>query len=78
MATRDLSASEVEHPSAAALHQLKESLKGDPAFAQALRATESTEAAARLVAEHGIALTPEALWRHRGTLVSGGMPTWRG
>ena len=78
MATCELPASEVEHPSAAALHQLKELLQSDPAFAQALRATESTEAAARLAAEHGIAVSPEALWRHRGTLVSGGMPTWRG
>jgi Nif11 domain len=78
MAHYELSASGVEHPSAAALHQLKEMLQSDPAFAQALRAAESTEAAARLVAEHGIAVSPEALWRHRGTLVSSGMPTWRG
>ncbi|MEB3185124.1 MAG: hypothetical protein VKM97_04490 [Cyanobacteriota bacterium] len=78
MATCDLPAPEIEHPSAAALHQLKELLQGDPAFAQALRATESTEAAARLAADHGIVVSPEALWRHRGTLVSGGMPTWRG
>ena len=78
MATCDLPAPGVEHPSAAALHQLKECLKGDPAFAQALRATESTEAAARLAAEHGVQVSPEALWRHRGTLVSGGLPTWRG
>ncbi len=60
------------------MHQLKELLQRDPAFAQALRATESTEAAARLAAEQGIAVSPEALWRHRGTLVSGGLPTWRG
>ena len=78
MATSDLPAPEVEHPSAAALHQLKELLQGDPAFAEAMRTTESTEAAARLAAEHGIAVSPEALWRHRGTLVSGGLPTWRG
>lgn len=78
MATCDLPAPGVEHPSAAALHQLKELLKGDPAFAQALRATESTEAAAQLASEHGVQVSPEALWRHRGTLISGGMPTWRG
>jgi hypothetical protein len=53
-------------------------LQGDPAFAQALRATTSTEAAARLAADHGVAVAPEPLWRHRGTLVSGGLPTWRG
>jgi hypothetical protein len=78
MATCNLPAPEVDHPSAAALHQLKEMLQGDPAFAQALRATESTQAAVRLIADHGITVTPEALWRHRGTLLRGGLPTWRG
>jgi hypothetical protein len=53
-------------------------LQSDPAFAQALCACASTEAAARLAAEHGIQVSPEALWRHRGTLISGGLPTWRG
>ena len=78
MATCDLPAPGVENASAAALHQLKEMLQADSAFAQALRATESTAAAARLAAEHGVSVSPEALWRHRGTLVSGGLPTWRG
>ena len=78
MTTCDLPASEAENPSAAALHQLKELLERDTAFAQAMAATASTEAAAKLAAEHGVVVTPEALWRHRGTLVSGGLPTWRG
>lgn len=78
MTTCDLPASEAENPSAAALHQLKELLERDTAFAQALAATASTEAATKLAAEHGVVVTPEALWRHRGTLVSGGLPTWRG
>ncbi|MCP9784346.1 hypothetical protein KBY83_13670 [Cyanobium sp. WKJ7-Wakatipu] len=78
MATSDRPASATENPSAAALHQLKELLERDIAFAQALGATASTEAAAKLAAEHGIAVAPEALWRHRGTLVCGGLPTWRG
>ena len=78
MATCDLPASQAENPSAAALHQLKELLEGDTAFAQALGATDSTEAAVKLAAEHGIVVTPEALWRHRGTLLSDGLPTWRG
>lgn len=78
MATCNLPAPEAAHPSAAALHQLKELLQSDPIFSQALRNTSSTEAAAQLIAEHGVQLTPEALWRHRGTLVSGGLPTWRG
>jgi hypothetical protein len=78
MATCDLPAPSVEHPSSAALHQLKELLQHNPAFAQALRTTGSTEAAARLAAEHGVQVSPEALWRHRGTLISDGLPTWRG
>jgi hypothetical protein len=86
MATCDLPAATVEksseksseNSSAAALHQLKELLQGDSAFAQALGTTTSTEAAARLAAEHGIQVSPEALWRHRGTLESNGLPTWRG
>ena len=78
MATCDLPASQAENPSAAALHQLKELLERDTAFAQALSATASTEAAVKLAAEHGVVVTPEALWRHRGTLLSDGLPTWRG
>jgi hypothetical protein len=78
MATCDLPSPGVENSSAAALHQLKEMLQADAVFAQALRATESTEAAAQLAAEHGVSVSPEALWRHRGTLASGGLPTWRG
>ena len=54
MATCDLPAPAAENPSAAALHQLKELLQSDSAFAQALGATSSTEAAAQLAAEHGI------------------------
>ena len=78
MATCDLPVPEVVHPSAAALHRLKELLQGDTTFAQALRATASTEAAAQLAAERGVQVSPEALWRHHGALVSGGLPTWRG
>ena len=78
MAICDLPAPDVEHPSAAALHQLKELLQSDSAFAQALRATASTEAATQLASEHGVQVSPEALWRHRGTLIRGGLPTWRG
>ncbi len=60
------------------LHHLKEMLRNDSIFAAALRSTKSTEEAARLAWDHGITVTPEALWRNRGTLESGGMPTWRG
>jgi hypothetical protein len=78
MAPCDLPSQGPVHPSTAALYQLKELLQRDPVFAQGLRTTASTEAGSRLAAEHGVLLTPEALWRHRGTLVSGGLPTWRG
>jgi len=78
MATSDLAASDAQNPSAESLHQLKELLQHDPVFAQNLRATASTDEAVKLVAAHGIVVSPEALWRHRGTLVSGGIPTWRG
>lgn len=60
------------------LHHLKNMLRNDSAFAEALRSTDTTEEAAHLAWEHGISVTPEALWRNRGTLESGGQPTWRG
>ena len=60
------------------LTPLKQLVQQDPAFAEALRATNTTEDAAHLAARHGIAITPETLWRNRGTLVSGGKPTWPG
>lgn len=78
MATCDVLNPAATVPSAEALHHLKDLLQHDPAFAKALSATDSTEAAAHLAADHGVAVTPEALWRNRGTLISGGLPTWRG
>ena len=67
-----------EIPAVDSVQQLKDLLLHDASFAQALRSTDSTEAAAKLAAERGVVVTPEALWRNRGTLVSGGLPTWRG
>ena len=64
--------------STAAMHQLKELARRDPAFTAALLATRSTQEAAKLAAVNHISVTPEALWRHRGTFMAGGMPTWRG
>jgi hypothetical protein len=40
--------------------------------------TGSTEEAVLVAQRHGITLSSEALWRHRGTLMTGGLPTWRG
>lgn len=60
------------------LRQLRQLLLDDPTFAEALRSISTTEDAARLVCEHGLDVTPEALWRNRGTLLGDGRPTWRG
>jgi hypothetical protein len=60
------------------LYHLKQLLEENADFAEALRNTGTTEEAARLVCEHGLDVTPEMLWRNRGTLESGGRPTWRG
>jgi hypothetical protein len=60
------------------LHRVKIMAESNPAFATALRSTSTTEAAALLAQAHGIVVSPEALWRQRGTLTEAGMPTWRG
>lgn len=60
------------------MHQLKQRIRHDPSLADALRHMETTKQAAELIHQHGLAVAPEALWRHRGTLVEGGRPTWRG
>jgi hypothetical protein len=61
-----------------ALHRIKELADQNLAFTEALRNSHSTEEAAALASEHGISIDPEVLWRHRGTLLSGGLPTWPG
>ncbi|MCP9932468.1 hypothetical protein KBZ08_00915 [Cyanobium sp. Candia 9D4] len=61
-----------------ALHLVKELARRDPQFAAALSASDSPQAAADLAQHHGIEVSAAALWRHRGTLVHGGLPTWRG
>jgi hypothetical protein len=60
------------------LHALKQLVRLDPQFAAAWRGADTTEQAAELVRRHGLKVTPEALWRHRGMLVKSGRPTWRG
>jgi len=68
------------HPDATeALHRVKDLALRDPMFAAALQASETPQAAADLARQHGIEVSPAALWRQRGTLVPGGrQPTWRG
>lgn len=78
MSTCDLQTTFATSPNEDALHQFKELLQRDLTLANALLATDTTEEAAHLALEHGIAVTPEAIWRQRGTLLEGGIPTWRG
>jgi hypothetical protein len=78
MATYPSSPSRDAERAADALHQLKHLIHSDPSFAEALRRIETTDQAAKLIHQHGLEITPEVLWRHRGTLVDGGRPTWRG
>jgi hypothetical protein len=78
MATCDLPTTSATTPNEDALHQLKELLRRDHTFANALLAASTTEEAAHLALEHGITVTQEAIWRQRGTLLEGGNPTWRG
>jgi hypothetical protein len=67
------------HPNATeALHRVKDLAQSDPAFAEALRASESPQKASELALRYGIDVSPAALWRKRGTLTHGGLPTWRG
>jgi len=57
------------------LHALQHLAEGDPAFAEALRLTGSTQEASRLAEHWGIRISAETLWRNRGRH---SLPTWRG
>ncbi len=61
-----------------ALRRIRDLAHSDPSFAAALRGSRTTEEAARLAASRNIRVRPDALWRHRGNLFSGGQPTWPG
>lgn len=81
MSTCEIPRTDAAHPHAnatEALHRVKELALRDPEFAAALRASDSPQHAADLAQRHGIDVSAAALWRHRGTLAHGGMPTWRG
>jgi xanthine/CO dehydrogenase XdhC/CoxF family maturation factor len=69
-----------DHPPNAteALHRVRDLVVSDPDFEAAFRASDTTQAAAALAHGHGIDVSAEALWRHRGMLARGGLPTWRG
>ncbi|MCT0202252.1 hypothetical protein KQ302_08480 [Synechococcus sp. CS-602] len=61
-----------------ALKQVRELAGADPRFAEALAHAHSPQEAAELAAAQGVTVTPNALWRNRGRLLDGGLPTWRG
>ncbi|MGB5239578.1 MAG: Nif11-like leader peptide family natural product precursor [Prochlorococcaceae cyanobacterium] len=63
------------HEAMDALHTLQQLASHDPSFAQALKETGSTHAAASLARRHGLQVSAEALWRNRGRH---GLPAWRG
>ncbi|MCP9820291.1 Nif11-like leader peptide family natural product precursor [Synechococcus sp. Cruz-9H2] len=63
------------HEAMDALHALQQLASQDPSFAQALKQTGSTHAAASLARRHGLQVSAESLWRNRGR---NGLPTWRG
>ena len=63
------------HAALEAIHQL---IDQQPELADVLRLSTSTEDVRQALHNHGIEITNEALWRHRGSLLKNGQPTWRG
>lgn len=62
-----------------AIHLIQRLGEDQPGFADALRAAASTDEACAMLRSHGIEISAEALWRHRGVLLNDGtQPTWRG
>ncbi|MCS5699205.1 hypothetical protein NZK32_09160 [Cyanobium sp. FGCU-52] len=61
-----------------AIQAIQQLALDQPDVADALRAAASTDEARNVLLDHGIAISNEALWRHRGSLLKDGQPTWRG
>ena len=61
-----------------AVKAIQQLLIEQPGFAQVLRTASSTEDVRNELQKHGIEISSEALWRHRGSLLKDGQPTWRG
>lgn len=61
-----------------AIHAIRQLLLEQPKLADVLRAASSTEEVRNELRKHGIEISAEALWRHRGSLLQDGQPTWRG
>ncbi|MDM7953828.1 MAG: hypothetical protein QUV07_11535 [Cyanobium sp. CZS 25K] len=78
MATCNMSRANAYPNATQALHGVKELALTDPEFAKAFRTSPTPQAAADLAHRYGIEVSPASLWRQRGTLAHGGLPTWRG
>lgn len=76
----DASTADPQHAAAVnqALLAIQQLLIMQPEFGDVLRTLRSTEEARLALLEHGIEISNEALWRHRGMLMKDGQPTWRG
>jgi hypothetical protein len=61
-----------------AIESIQQLVHDQPDVAAVLRSTTSTDGARKVLLDHGIEISTDALWRHRGSLFKGGQPTWRG
>jgi hypothetical protein len=69
-----------EHAAAVnqAIQAIRQLVQDNPEFADELRLAATTDDVRKLLQAKGIEITTEALWRHRGSILSGGNLTWRG
>jgi hypothetical protein len=61
-----------------AIRAIRKLLLEQPAFEDVLRSASSTEELRKELDQYGIEISVEALWRHRGSFLEDGQPTWRG
>lgn len=61
-----------------ALEAIQQLVAEHPDLLEPLRTASSTDDVRQMLRHHGIEISSEALWRHRGMLLKDGQPTWRG
>lgn len=61
-----------------ALEAIKQLAADHPEIVEPLRMASSTDDVRRILHDHGIEISSETLWLHRGVLLTDGQPTWRG
>jgi hypothetical protein len=61
-----------------AIVEIQKLAEEQPDFAKQLRDMSTTEEVRLALLGYGITISNEALWRHRGSLLKDGQPTWRG